>query len=128
MALCQLGMKRIALQVSRSSFICGQCLRKQDLISRPVQSKLRWLTQTSSRRFITTEAPRTQPGQNLGGDQQSSSKAEPNASSKTSHGESRSSSFPEVNSKAVGYWLLGSAASVFGIVIFGGLTRLTESG
>jgi cytochrome c oxidase assembly protein subunit 15 len=31
-------------------------------------------------------------------------------------------------SKSVAYWLLGSAASVFGIVVFGGLTRLTESG
>ena len=38
------------------------------------------------------------------------------------------SHFPDVSSKAVAYWLLGSAASVFGIVIFGGLTRLTESG
>jgi cytochrome c oxidase assembly protein subunit 15 len=28
----------------------------------------------------------------------------------------------------VAFWLLGSAASVFGIVVFGGLTRLTESG
>ncbi|KAJ3579940.1 hypothetical protein NPX13_g629 [Xylaria arbuscula] len=37
--------------------------------------------------------------------------------------------FPEVtSSKSVAYWLLGSAASVFGIVVFGGLTRLTESG
>jgi heme a synthase len=36
--------------------------------------------------------------------------------------------FPKTTSKAVGYWLIGSAASVFGIVIFGGLTRLTESG
>ena len=36
--------------------------------------------------------------------------------------------FPEISHKAVGYWLLGSAASVFGIVVFGGLTRLTESG
>ena len=36
--------------------------------------------------------------------------------------------FPETSSKAVAYWLLGSAASVFGIVVFGGLTRLTESG
>ena len=36
--------------------------------------------------------------------------------------------FPEVSDKAVAYWLLGSAASVFGIVVFGGLTRLTESG
>ncbi|RJE27505.1 hypothetical protein PHISCL_00091 [Aspergillus sclerotialis] len=38
------------------------------------------------------------------------------------------SSFPDVSSKTVAYWLLGSAASVFGIVVFGGLTRLTESG
>lgn len=36
--------------------------------------------------------------------------------------------FPKVSNKAVAYWLLGSAASVFGIVVFGGLTRLTESG
>ncbi|KAJ5164320.1 Heme A synthase type 2 [Penicillium coprophilum] len=38
------------------------------------------------------------------------------------------SSFPKISDKTVGYWLLGSAASVFGIVVFGGLTRLTESG
>ena len=36
--------------------------------------------------------------------------------------------FPETSEKVVAYWLLGSAASVFGIVVFGGLTRLTESG
>ncbi|KAJ9624366.1 Cytochrome c oxidase assembly protein cox15 [Knufia peltigerae] len=39
-----------------------------------------------------------------------------------------SSSFPDTSSNTVAYWLLGSAASVFGIVVFGGLTRLTESG
>lgn len=36
--------------------------------------------------------------------------------------------FPSRTSKNVGYWLFGSAASVFGIVVLGGLTRLTESG
>ncbi|KAI4142218.1 MAG: hypothetical protein L6R39_005031 [Caloplaca ligustica] len=36
--------------------------------------------------------------------------------------------FPDTSDKSVAYWLLGSAASVFGIVVFGGLTRLTESG
>ncbi|KAI9708602.1 MAG: Cytochrome c oxidase assembly protein cox15 [Bogoriella megaspora] len=36
--------------------------------------------------------------------------------------------FPDISNKSVAYWLLGSAASVFGIVVFGGLTRLTESG
>lgn len=40
----------------------------------------------------------------------------------------KSSSFPKISNKSVAYWLLGSAASVFGIVVFGGLTRLTESG
>jgi cytochrome c oxidase assembly protein subunit 15 len=38
------------------------------------------------------------------------------------------SRFPTLSDKVVAYWLLGSAASVFGIVVFGGLTRLTESG
>lgn len=33
-----------------------------------------------------------------------------------------------VSTRSVGYWLLISAAAVFGIVILGGLTRLTESG
>jgi hypothetical protein len=40
----------------------------------------------------------------------------------------RRSFFPDTSSNIVAYWLLGSAASVFGIVVFGGLTRLTESG
>lgn len=40
----------------------------------------------------------------------------------------QSSRFPDTSSNAVAYWLLASAASVFGIVVFGGLTRLTESG
>lgn len=30
--------------------------------------------------------------------------------------------------KIVGYWLLGSSGLVFGLVVLGGLTRLTESG
>jgi hypothetical protein len=41
---------------------------------------------------------------------------------------SRKTFFPDASSNMVAYWLLGSAASVFGIVVFGGLTRLTESG
>lgn len=30
--------------------------------------------------------------------------------------------------KIVGYWLLGASGLVFGLVVLGGLTRLTESG
>ena len=40
----------------------------------------------------------------------------------------KKSAFPKTSEKMVAYWLLGSAASVFGIVVWGGLTRLTESG
>ncbi|KAL7270885.1 Cytochrome c oxidase assembly protein cox15 [Rhizina undulata] len=36
--------------------------------------------------------------------------------------------FKDTSDKVVGYWLLGSAGLVFGIVVLGGLTRLTESG
>jgi len=41
---------------------------------------------------------------------------------------SKAKFFATTSEKSVAYWLLGSAASVFGIVVFGGLTRLTESG
>ena len=44
------------------------------------------------------------------------------------HNSSSGKAFPDASPRAVAYWLLGSAASVFGIVVFGGLTRLTESG
>jgi len=33
-----------------------------------------------------------------------------------------------VDGRIVGYWLAGSSAMVFGIIVVGGLTRLTESG
>jgi cytochrome c oxidase assembly protein subunit 15 len=39
-----------------------------------------------------------------------------------------SRAIPKADSPVVGYWLLGSGALVFGIVLLGGLTRLTESG
>ncbi|EFX05297.1 cytochrome c oxidase assembly protein cox15 [Grosmannia clavigera kw1407] len=46
----------------------------------------------------------------------------------SSTGPDKEGFFPETSSKAVAYWLIGSAISVFGIVVWGGLTRLTESG
>lgn len=55
-------------------------------------------------------------------------KKDENLPSKSDKSTTNESFFPEISHKAVAYWLLGSAASVFGIVVFGGLTRLTESG
>lgn len=37
-------------------------------------------------------------------------------------------SSPTISSNAVGWWLIGTSGLVFGIVVLGGLTRLTESG
>lgn len=47
---------------------------------------------------------------------------------KDAAGERSKPFFPDTSSKPVGYWLIGSAGLVFGIVVLGGLTRLTESG
>ncbi|KAJ1981497.1 Cytochrome c oxidase assembly protein cox15 [Dimargaris verticillata] len=41
---------------------------------------------------------------------------------------SQSAAGPQASRKVVGYWLMASAVSVFGIVVWGGVTRLTESG
>lgn len=54
--------------------------------------------------------------------------AEQSGSSATAPTTAKSGFFPKTSSKVAAYWLLASAASVFGIVVFGGLTRLTESG
>ncbi|CAK7233432.1 Cytochrome c oxidase assembly protein cox15 [Sporothrix bragantina] len=50
------------------------------------------------------------------------------APSESSSSSSETSNFPDTSSKAAAYWLIASAVSVFGIVVWGGLTRLTESG
>lgn len=39
-----------------------------------------------------------------------------------------SAAVPEVASRAVGWWLIGTSASVFAMVVVGGITRLTRSG
>lgn len=40
----------------------------------------------------------------------------------------RSYSQKSGNKNALGYWLLGGSGIVFGIIVLGGVTRLTESG
>jgi cytochrome c oxidase assembly protein subunit 15 len=44
------------------------------------------------------------------------------------YSETRQEEAKKTDTKAVGYWLLATGALTFGIVILGGLTRLTESG
>ncbi|KAL2019902.1 hypothetical protein VTK56DRAFT_9077 [Thermocarpiscus australiensis] len=122
----QLGLRRAAAYLARAPFVCRQCLRQQALAP-PPSSVVKLLR--AGRRHATTESksPIELLSSNLeAGAQSAPQKLASQSSSRSSS--SSSSSFPETNAKVVGYWLIGSAASVFGIVVFGGLTRLTESG
>ncbi|KAJ5125819.1 Cytochrome c oxidase assembly protein COX15 [Penicillium atrosanguineum] len=119
--------RSLAPRISRDLFTCRQCLRNQGYAAKSVRqfsampshqpSKTRSsLFTDKNRQFFTSSMKRTA--------------AAPSFTSAVHEGatEAKSSSFPKISNKSVAYWLLGSAASVFGIVIFGGLTRLTESG
>jgi cytochrome c oxidase assembly protein subunit 15 len=135
MASIQSGMRRAITQISRSSFVCRQCLRQQRTFApssspSPIWSSLRG----ASRRYEST-ATQAPPAGSLAGkvsavatELKAQSTIASSSSASSSSTSSQSSSFPETNSKSVGIFLLASAASVFGIVILGGLTRLTESG
>ncbi|WPG98251.1 Cytochrome c oxidase assembly protein [Acrodontium crateriforme] len=123
---------RLARRLADEAFVCRRCVHQRAAQSTPSTSRVSSLRDTpflrafrkpghyqmrtqSSTASITPASPLGALGANI------AARAPPRAPSKTS-------SWPETSSKGVAYWLLGSAASVFGIVIFGGLTRLTESG
>ncbi|TLD30586.1 hypothetical protein PspLS_02377 [Pyricularia sp. CBS 133598] len=145
MSFSRIGIPRTLGRLSSPAFVCRQCLHTQPLkatassqVARQVvrspalsrnptstststatNARTRWLV-GGSRTFFRS-ATKSSSGS-------TAAAAEAATAEASSGAEARSSSFPETNSKAVGYWLIGSAVSVFGIVIFGGMTRLTESG
>jgi hypothetical protein len=108
-------LRTAAPRLTRRLFVCRPCLNSslRPTTRRTAPSVLK------SVRWKSTQALRSSatvgPGASL-------------ASEAPVKGSASSGSFPGTSSKSVAYWLLGSAASVFGIVVFGGLTRLTESG
>lgn len=111
MVLFAAGMRRAALQVPSKFFVCNQCLRQA-----PRRSPSPILNIVRSRGYADAK-----PLENLA--------AKSAAAAATQAQAQASKEFPKkTTSKGVATWLLGSAASVFGIVVFGGLTRLTESG
>jgi hypothetical protein len=118
--------RSIAPRLSKDLFTCRQCLRNQGFAVKSVRrfaavpSPKPSMTRSSlftdkNRQFFTSSLRRSVAAPTVGAvAEEAAAKAK--------------SSFPKISDKAVAYWLLGSAASVFGIVVFGGLTRLTESG
>lgn len=119
------GLRKSVPRLSRDFFICHQCLKQPRPILRQTKFPAKSISSRSIRfnsntATITDSANGVSPLRSLA-DSLSKSRQPINK-------ELSRSRFPETSSKSVGYWLLGSAASVFGIVVFGGLTRLTESG
>jgi len=117
-------------RISQELFVCRRCLHAQTPVPRQSPQNYKSVRQTAflkafrshgqarTRRVSTANLPSQEPAISNLGQSIAAQTATPAARP----------FFPETNSKSVGYWLLGSAASVFGLVIFGGLTRLTESG
>ncbi|KAK4243053.1 cytochrome oxidase assembly protein-domain-containing protein [Corynascus novoguineensis] len=123
MAFFQLGLRRVAAHLSRVPLAAAPCLRQQVPVP---PSRILQLSRAVRSYASTTATEPKGPIGPLGG--KIAEAVKPAAPSGSSNGSHKSSSFPETNAKVVGYWLVGSAMSVFGIVVFGGLTRLTESG
>ncbi|KAF2026563.1 electron transfer protein 1, mitochondrial precursor [Setomelanomma holmii] len=115
-------LRTAAPRLSRRLFVCRPCLKA------PIHSAIATSRCTPPRPSIAQSVRwrSTQPLRSSATIGTPHAEGAVSAAAAKSEGKSRSS--PNVSSKSVAYWLLGSAASVFGIVIFGGLTRLTESG
>ncbi|KAI8628429.1 putative cytochrome c oxidase assembly protein [Xylariaceae sp. FL1651] len=129
MSLLLPGMRSVPFKLPSAQFICRQCLRQ-----RSQAAPLRTLQSLRpSRHYATTTAATTtttsvtkRPLLSAAFFSTSANAVTATATSAPTQASKRA--FPTTSSKSVAYWLLGSAASVFGIVVFGGLTRLTESG
>ncbi|SPQ26826.1 b4bd6397-f44e-4cc4-a3fc-ac87ad924407 [Thermothielavioides terrestris] len=124
MAFFQLGLRRAAAQLPKAAVACGPCLLRQQVPAAPASRVLKLVR--AARHFNSTATEPKSPLGSLANDISKAARSPSQTASTRSSG--KSSSFPETNAKVVGYWLVGSAVSVFGIVVWGGLTRLTESG
>lgn len=116
----------------QDAFVCRRCLHRQTQAREAFKSTrqtaflsaFKQRSGSTIRRNSSAVAQQGGPSP-LGALSQNIAKAQVKAGAKDMP---KGKVFPETSSKSVGYWLLASATSVFGIVVFGGLTRLTESG
>lgn len=121
-------LRRAAPRLTRQFFECShhRCPprvgRRPDL-SREASPKYTIAFKSSTRRLSSAVSGRSAPETGL-----SSLLSSARQSSGRNAKKRKTGFFPKTSEKSVAYWLLGSATSVFGIVVFGGLTRLTESG
>ena len=121
------GLRRAAPRLSQNFFICQKCMKQ----SRSAIGKAPILGESSIQRGTRFNSIAANSDNAARRSSPLASLSQTITAPKVGHSLNAGSAkgfFPETSSKSVSYWLLGSAASVFGIVVFGGLTRLTESG
>ncbi|EER23732.1 Cytochrome oxidase assembly protein [Coccidioides posadasii C735 delta SOWgp] len=118
-------MFRQSWRFPREFFTCQQCLQKRSALPRVPRQ---WIGTAPLRKSFKLNSILSQTGRLRNPNSMIRSISQTATISAAEVGAATKSRFPNVSSKIVAYWLLGSAASVFGIVVFGGLTRLTESG
>lgn len=120
------ALRRAAPRLSKTLFPCSQCSRSTVSKGRPTTLYLNAFRSSTRRNIVSSSDIGTSP---LGSPSALASLSKSiNQKAERARKWDRSSFFPKTSNKVVAYWLLGSAASVYGIVVFGGLTRLTESG
>ena len=122
-------LRKAAPRLSKQFFICHRCRRAS--IATSIASRATPRPKPTSP-FLKAFKSRSVRASSEASAELSSSLRIPSPLSSLSRtidgSQSKKAFFPEISEKIVAYWLLGSAASVFCIVVFGGLTRLTESG
>ena len=121
---------RFAPRLFKDVFTCRQCLRSQNNATKsPFRRQFAGLSFARTGRRDSPTILNSQAKQLFSHNLRKSAWSSTVANGAQEGGAMKGkSSFPQVSDKSVAYWLLGSAVSVFGIVVFGGLTRLTESG
>jgi cytochrome c oxidase assembly protein subunit 15 len=116
----------MAFRASSRLLVCNQCLRQVPKTAPARITNVIRFRGYAAQKTMTTTTTTGSTSTPLG--KLAQEMATRSGSPGPANATAKKTSFPETNSKSVAYWLLGSAASVFGIVVFGGLTRLTESG
>lgn len=117
------GLRRAAPRLSRDLFVCNQCMKQSSPAIRQFKKPL-----LRNVRYNSTAPHEGSFGNGNASPLKSLSESILKEQAHRDVPKEKKTFFPDASSNAVAYWLLGSAASVFGIVTFGGLTRLTESG
>ncbi|KAI0996909.1 Electron transfer protein 1 [Podosphaera aphanis] len=129
MAMLKPKLLNVASKLPRRFFVHAQCPRQASVLSRinhHIKASFLHITCSNPRHTLggnSSEASLSILSKSIWQKSSRDQKIHPSQFVR-----SNSTFFPETTAKPVAYWLLASAASVFGIVVLGGLTRLTESG